>query len=183
LYIDSTLIGTTPDDELNAVVGRGEGLEKIIHAPNRTTSRLHDQVALCQAGPRGWTVVLHMAYQQPLSIWQTDGAPHPTSNVRWCYANAKPDPSLRLTSSQCVHSSLQRLISGDREIETLAETVGVQAKQPSLRVDDRAARGPRKKWGVVLNASGDSTAPRSAEAPLETCDEAQCDAQSSATGI
>jgi hypothetical protein len=124
-----------------------------------------------------------MADQQSLRVRQTDGAPHASGDVRRRYANAKSDPSLGLASGQCVDSGSQRLISGNGQIETFTEPVGVQPEQPALGIDDRAARGAGKEWRIVLNASSDSPTTRAAEAALETCDEAQRDAQSSSTRI
>ena len=55
-------------------------------------------------------------------------------------SDTKPDAALRLTLSQAVHSRSESLIRRDRKVEPFAQTMSVQAQQPSLGVDYRAAR-------------------------------------------
>ena len=100
----------------------------------------HDQVAGCEPGTRGWTIVLHKANQQTFSIRQTDGTPQTSGDMRRRDSDTKPDAALRLTLSQAVHSRSESLIRRDRKVEPFAQTMSVQAQQPSLGVDYRAAR-------------------------------------------
>ena len=105
LYVDGPLLGATENDQFDHTVGRRlERLEQIIHATDGLASRSDDQVARCETGTRGWTVVLHKANQQTLSIRQTDGTPQTSGDMRRRYSDTKPNAALRLTLSQAVHS-------------------------------------------------------------------------------
>ena len=104
--------------------------------------------------------------------------------VRWIRgADAKSSPAFRLATAQGFHPSSQGLVRWDRQVEAFAQTVGVQPQQSSLAADNRPAGRTRQQRGVVLDASSDATATRPSEAALNTCDETQRDAQSSATWI
>ena len=98
VYFDGSFLGATENHQFDHTVGcRLERLEQIVHATDGLASRLHDQVACCEPGTRGWTVVLHKADQQTLSIRQTDGASQPSGNIRRRYSDTEPNAPFRLT--------------------------------------------------------------------------------------
>ena len=64
LYFNCPLLGATENHDLDHTVGgRLERLEQIVHATYRLASRSDNQVARCETGTRGWTVVLDKANQ------------------------------------------------------------------------------------------------------------------------
>ena len=129
LYVDGPLLGAAENHQLDHTVGcRLERLEQIVHATNGLASRLHDQVAGCEPGTRRWTVVLHKANQQTLSIRQTDGAPQASGNMRRRYSDTKPNAPFRLALGQGIYPSSEGLIRWDSQVETFAQTVRIQSR-------------------------------------------------------
>jgi hypothetical protein len=113
-YFDGSFLGATENHQLDVVACRLERLEQIVDATNGFAGRPHDQVAGCQPGTRCWTVVLHKANQQTLSIRQTDGASQPSGNVGRRYSDTKPNAPFRLTLGQGVHPSSEGIVGWDR---------------------------------------------------------------------
>ena len=64
LYVDGPLLGAAENHQLDHTVGcLLERLEQIVHATDRLASRSDNQVARCETGTRGWTVILDEANQ------------------------------------------------------------------------------------------------------------------------
>jgi hypothetical protein len=81
LYFEGPLLGTPENHQFDHTLRRLERPKKIIHATDGLAGRPHDQVARCEPGTRGWTVVLHKANQQTFSIRQTDGTPQTSGDM------------------------------------------------------------------------------------------------------
>jgi hypothetical protein len=184
LYFNGPLLSATENHQFDHTAGCClQRPEQIVHATDWLASRLNDQVAGSKLGTRRWTVVLHQANQHPISIRQSDGAPQSSSDMRWRYADAKPNAPLRLASGQRVHPCSERLVRGNRQVETFAQTVRIQPQQSSVTADYRAAGRAGQQWRIVLDASGDAAAARPSESALNTGDETQGHAQPSPTWI
>ena len=103
--------------------------------------------------------------------------------MRRRYSDTKPNAAFGPALSQGVYSRSESLIRRDRKVEPFAQTVSVQAQQPSLGVDYRAAGRARQQRGDVLDASGDTAASRPPETPLHTGHETKRHAQPASSRI
>ena len=64
----------------------------------------------------------------------------------------------------------QRLVGGYGQVKALAQAVRVEAEQPPLGVEDRAAGRAGQQRRGVLEAAGDAAAARAPERPVHTGD-------------
>jgi DNA-binding HxlR family transcriptional regulator len=181
--LNCPFLGAAEDRQLDLTVGRVERLEQVVRASDRTTGRLHDQVALGDAGPRCWAVVFHVLYEQSVGFRKTDGPPQPARDMCRRDADPEPNPRCRLTAGQRVHAGAQTGVCRDREVEALAEPVGVHSEHPAVGADDRSAGRTWQQRRVMFDVSRDSTTSRAAEAALDAGHEAQRDPQTPSAGV
>ena len=77
----------------------------------------------------------------------------------------------------------QRLVGGYGQVKALAEAVRVDAEQPPLGIEDRAAGGAGQQSSGVLEAAGDAAAARAPERPVHAGDEPERHAQPAPAGV
>ncbi len=97
-------------------------------------------------------------------------------------ATAMPSrgPAGRLATGEGVDPLLERGVGRQREIEALADAVGVEPDELARGVDDRPARRAGRERRRVLDRAGDPPAARAAERALDAGDEADGDARRAA---
>ena len=98
-----------------------------------------EEIALGDACRGRWTAVLDVAHEHALTVGQTNGAAHSARNPRRSDADAQSRPLGAFAALQGRHARAQRLISGQRQIETAAQPIGVEADEAAFRVDQSAA--------------------------------------------
>ena len=131
-----------------------------------------DQVAAPEPGAGAGATVLDQADEQSVPLGEADRAPQLAGHVGRRQPDAEAAGNGDLAGRQVAQAVPQRLIGREGEVEALAEAVGVQADDPTLTVDDGAARRAAAQGGGVLEAAADATAAGAAEGAVGGADRA-----------
>jgi hypothetical protein len=139
-----------------------------------------DQVAAPHARRLGGRALADAADEQAVALGQADRAAHLPGDVRRRQREAQPARLGGLAAAEAVER-----VGGDGhgDDQPAVEAHGVEAEQPSARVDQRAAGGAAGQRGGVLDRAGQAPAARPAQAPLGGGDEAQGCAQPAPAGV
>ena len=143
----------------------------------------HEQVSVLQAGAVGRAAVLHAADEHAVALGQPDRAAQAPGHAGRDHGDAEAGTPRRLALPQGVGAAREALVGGDGEDEAALAADGIEAQQPSLGIDQRAAGRAAGERGGVLDRPGDPPAPRPAEAPGGAGHEARRHAQAATAGI
>src|SRR5205807_716957 len=131
----------------------------------------------------GRTAVLDPAHEQTLALLESDGAPEPARDMRWRDRDAELGTDRSLAAGERLGALACRGVGRDREDQAAVHPDGVEAEQPALRVDERAARRSARERRGVLDGPPDPPAARAAEAAAGGRDEAERRAQAAPAGV
>ena len=109
---------------------------------------LHDEVAAAEPGPAHGGVLLDLADEQAVAVGQPDRAPQLAGGPARHQPHAQVEAGRRLAPGKALDPGPEVVVGGDRQVEALAQAVGVQADQAAVAVDDRRPRRTRSSGAV-----------------------------------
>ena len=168
--LDGPLVGAADELDLERQLERVERREQVVGADDRPAAGLDDQVAGLDPGaaarlpsstPRTRTPSRSgRPTDRRIRRATCDGATATPSRARFG-DSPRPSASIRARSA---------VVGRERQVEALADPVRVEADQPAVGIDQRAAGRAGREGRGVLDAAGDPPAagPRNARATAET---------------
>src|SRR5579872_3903144 len=133
-----------------------EGLEEVVDRGDAAPADCGDDVAPPQAGAVGRAALLDAADEQPVDRLEPGRLTDPRCRRLGDDGDAEAAPGRRLAGRERLDPALQVVADREREVEALLEAVGVDADEPPVRAEHRAARRAAGKGSGVLEAAGDA---------------------------
>ena len=125
MTVSSSAPRTERDRQLTARLDAAEDAEQVVGRPQVAVARLHEEVALLDAGGRRRAVVDDTAHEQPVALVEPDRLAQPSGDVRRRQRDTEADPLERPAGGHRLHRLAQRGIDGAGEVEPVLEAVRV----------------------------------------------------------